>query len=232
MVIGATTAQDDLSWLLDLLPSAADDVALDKLLHASSAGITDDTLLLAEAFDTADAWEDFSSSTGTMQVADGAYEIFNSRQNTILWGQNASNYRNVAIQVDTRQLSTAADNGYGVLCRASTSPNDLDAYYFLISGQGYYTIFAIHNRAFVSLHEWTFADVINIGKDVENHIVAVCHDDYLSLYVNNTLLAEVNDDRMTGGAVGMGAIIYQADSDVRVAFDNLEIWSLHRRDDN
>ena len=218
--------EGDLAWVLDLLPTAADSAPVPKLLASAPAPLVADELLLREDFAAVNAWENFSGVEQRAVVNNGRYEVFSQSEDQYMWGQGFATYRNVAVMVETEQISSEINNGYGLVCRATEDTTNADGYYFFISGDGYYTIFARVDDTQETLKEWTISDLVNQGQGAQNRIMAVCHQDYLALYVNDVLVAEATDTRLTEGALSLAAIIYEPDSDVDIRFDNLVVYGI------
>lgn len=109
-----------------------------------------------------------------------------------------------------------------MLCRASAN-NDGDGYYFLISGDGYYSIRRGATERVDGLIDWAQTDVVNQNRGL-NRIRAVCIGDYLALYVNGQFLAETRNSRYTRGYAGLTAAVVDGGA-VDIAFDDLSIWS-------
>jgi hypothetical protein len=132
-------------------------------------------------------------------------------------------YPDAVIQIETNQNSEEANNYYGLTCR--NDPNVMRGYYFLIAGDGYYTITKKTEAegSWEPLVDWAESSVINQGQD-SNQITAVCTGDYLALYVNGELLAEANDADFTDGFTGITVGAYEDKSLTDVSFDNLVIW--------
>ncbi|MBK8029721.1 MAG: hypothetical protein IPK17_09460 [Chloroflexi bacterium] len=116
-------------------------------------------------------------------------------------GLNAERHTDVVIEVETTQLSDDRNNAYGVLCRASTS-NDGDGYYFLISGDGYFSIRRGATERVDGLIDWTQTNVVNQDRGI-NRIRAVCIGDYLALQVNGQFIADTHDTRYAEGYAGL-----------------------------
>ena len=109
-----------------------------------------------------------------------------------------------------------------MLCRASAN-NDGDGYYFLISGDGYYSIRRGATERVDGLIDWTQTDVVNQNRGI-NRIRAVCIGDYLALYVNGQFIADTHDTRYTDGYTGLTAAVAE-DGAVDITFDDLTIWA-------
>lgn len=178
---------------------------------------------LREGFDQSYAWEQYTDAARGIQlgVEDGVYAA-RIAQPGIIWGLNAQQHTDVVIQVDTEQRSDALDNGYGLMCRATESNNG-DGYYFLISGDGAFTIRRGMTDTFETLIAWTPHDAIQQGRAI-NRIRAVCIGDYLALYANGQFLGETRDRRYTHGYAGLVVAATQAGAS-DVSFDALTIWA-------
>lgn len=155
------------------------------------------------------------------RVEDGAYRA-RSQQQGFIAGLNGQRHTNVVIEVETTQLSDAINNAYGVMCRASGN-NDGDGYYFLISGDGYFSVRRGMTERVDGLVDWTTTSAVNQFRGI-NRIRAVCIDDYLALYVNGQFLAEARDSRYTDGYAGLTAAVVRGGT-VDIAFDDLTIWA-------
>ena len=94
--------------------------------------------LLEEGFSEATAWENFTAEDVILQVSDGVYRA-RTGPGGYTWGLNDTEHTDVVIEVEADQTSVYENNAYGVMCRADTSNNG-DGYYFLVSGDGFYSI--------------------------------------------------------------------------------------------
>lgn len=179
--------------------------------------------LLHEEFEQAYAWRSrLGEAYGIdFRVEAGVYRA-RSAQAGFVSGLNAAQHTDVVIEVETTQLSDFRDNAYGVLCRASPN-NDGDGYYFLISGDGYFSIRRGVTERVEGLVDWTQTGVVNQNRGI-NRIRAACIGDYLALYVNDQFIAEARDARYREGYAGLTAAV-AAGGTIDIAFDDLTIWS-------
>ncbi len=188
--------------------------------NSSSQEPTLGKVLLNEGFNEPGAWETFTGGNANLQVLDGVYRITTASEGYI-WGLNEQAHNDVVIEVETNQLSAHENNAYGVMCRADTSNNG-DGYYFMISGDRFYTIAKGEGPEVRPLVDWTKSNTINGGR-ARNTIRAVCIGNYLALYVNGKLLAQTNDNTYTSGYTGLSATAFEGgNSDI--TFDNMTIW--------
>ncbi len=177
-------------------------------------------LLLDEDFSAAFDWDERTSGAVEIGIADDAYRI-RADVNQYVRGFNATTYENIVIEVETLQRTADEDNAYGVVCRASAGEDNASGYYFLIGGDGSYSIRKGRDDI-DALVSWARSDVINRGAG-SNTIRAVCMGDYLALYVNGEFIADAHDNTYRGGFVGFVAAAAEG-TIVEIAFDNLRIW--------
>ncbi|MBZ0286880.1 MAG: hypothetical protein K8I30_04650, partial [Anaerolineae bacterium] len=201
---------------------APDTDAVNDLLSAGSQTVTLGDVLMNEAFDNNQDWPEWDDDGTSAFLRKGVYYM-TVDGNFYSWQLSPDSYQDVVIQVEAEPVSKSASNEYGLTCRSATSTGT--GYYFLISGDGYYTILKLSDPddGRQELVEWNTSDFINQGRD-SNTITAVCVGDYLALYANGHLLAETTDDEFPEGYAGLTLGGYEDDATTEVAFDNLAIW--------
>lgn len=172
-------------------------------------------------FDQPHEWEFYRDTAQGIffGIEDGAYWA-RLEQGGIAWTLNGTPHTDVLIEVNTLQYSTERDNGYGVVCRGSAS-NTGDGYYFLISGDGAYTIRRGATGTIDPLIAWTTHSAI--GQDANpNQMRVACVGDYLALWVNGEFIADIHDNRYSSGFAGITAVA-PLGTPVEVRFDNYVI---------
>ncbi|MBW4439561.1 MAG: DUF1080 domain-containing protein [Pleurocapsa minor GSE-CHR-MK-17-07R] len=187
-----------------------------------SLTIAQGELLDAVDFDASYEWENYANVEQgvNFRVEDGAYRA-EARDRGFTWVLNSTAHTDVVIQVDAQQVSTFRNNAYGLMCRAAPTNNG-DGYYFLISGDGYYTIRRGATDEVPPLIPWTRTDAVQQDQAI-NRIRIACVGEYLSLTVNGQFVAETTDDRYHRGFAGLSAAVV-ADGDADIRFDELRIW--------
>ena len=78
-------------------------------------------------------------------------------------------------------------------------------------------------ETWTNLHGWTESAFINQDNST-NHLKVVCQGSQIEVYANGHHLATVTDDSFAEGYVGV--IVDTYEPDVRVAFDNIKVYSL------
>lgn len=178
--------------------------------------------LMQEDFSSSFAWEEYVNLEQKVdfQLEDGMYRA-RAWDGGFMWAIKLPAHTDVVIEVETTQLSDYGNVAYGVMCRAAPT-NNSDGYYFLIGGDGYYTIRRGSTDHIGALIPFTYSNTIRRGRSV-NRIRAVCIGDYLALYVNGEFVAETRDDYFSRGYTGLAAGVVEG-GDVDVAFDDLTVW--------
>ncbi|MCC6805432.1 MAG: hypothetical protein IT319_21310 [Anaerolineae bacterium] len=181
-----------------------------------------DVILQAD-FSQPTQWESYVNADQNVnfRIEDGAYRA-QAWDGGFMWTIHEPMVSDVVIEVEATQLSEYRNNAYGVMCRASPSANG-NGYYFLISGDGQYTIRRGAVDEVRALIPFTASDAIRQDRGI-NRIRAVCIGTYLALYVNDTFVAETRDDYYRQGYTGLTAAVVD-DGDVDIAFDDLKVWS-------
>lgn len=170
--------------------------------------------------DPASGWSVFSDSDGSNDYESGGYRIFVNKPNWYFWSNPGVNYTDVVIEVDATKVTGPEENDFGVICRYQDENN----FYLLVLGSdGYYGISKVINgeEQLVGMEELQLNDmVIKPGDGATNHIKAECAGERLTLLANGQVLADVRDQDLKSGDIGLIAGTYD-DPGVDILFDNL-----------
>lgn len=187
-----------------------------------SVGFTYLDLVYSDEFDGGGNWTSYDGGDKLkMAVEDGGYRIWLAARQYV-WAQLPYTFDDVVIEAEVRQLSDFNHNAYGIACRLDPA-NKGRGYYFLIGGDGYYSIRWSNGRSLDEIVSAKPSGVINQGSS-RNRIKAICVSDYLALWINGQFVAEAWDSRANAGAVGLSAVMNYTGKTVEVAFDDLKIW--------
>lgn len=175
-----------------------------------------------DPFDSVGSWRTYDGGDDLwMNVEAGVYRIdLSTRQ--IVWTQSTIQHEDVIIEATVTQRSDYDYNAFGVACRLDPA-NSGRGYYFLISGDGHYTIRWNNGRSLDDIIQATPSDVIKRGQ-ATNTIRAICIDDYLALWINDEFVAEARDNRASQGVVGLSGVMNYDNRDLIVEFDDLKVW--------
>lgn len=167
--------------------------------------------------DPASGWGASSHETYVRGYQQGRYLIQIDVPRWFVWATGGRHYDDVEIEVTARS-EDVADNHYGVFCRY----NEGQFYYFAISTDGYYAIFL--RTADGDLLPLTGLAMLRsplIRTDgTDNRLLAVCSGESLSFYINGEQAAQITDDTLRRGDVGMAAGTLGQGGTI-VWFDNL-----------
>lgn len=176
-------------------------------------------VLLDAAFSRPFEWDNREQGGVRVGVEGDTYRIV-ADVSSYVRGYHAARHDDVVIDVGVTQLSTGAVNAYGVVCRGSSDPTSANGYYFLISGDGAFSIRRGRQGDLQPIVHWSRSTVINRGGF--NRLRVVCVEDYLALWVNGELVAQARDDVYRAGRVGFAATARDGDV-IDVVFANLII---------
>jgi len=118
-------------------------------------------------------------------------------------------------RVDARRLSGPADSDYGLVFRHT----GFSYYYFQVSDSGQYALYR-YDDGWTLLVDWTASAAIR--PDEVNQLAVLAEGPRFTLFVNDQMLTEVEDDRLPSGSVGVAIQIYDGDENAVFEFDNFE----------
>jgi len=121
-------------------------------------------------------------------------------------------------EVDVQVLPDSDTSLFGIICNI----NDKDFYALEVTSAGLFAIDRHTASGWIALYPWEFSDQINQGAS-QNHIAADCSGGTLRLYVNDSLLAEVEDDELTSGKLGLIAGTWGSEN-TDILFDNFYVY--------
>lgn len=164
--------------------------------------------------------EDGGLTTISWNVREGKY-IWEARAHDsfIYWTRpEIQPLRDFHIDVETRQVSGAADGQSGLIFRQSDSQN---YYLFRISHDQYYALHRSTPDDWVTIIDWTPSNVINPSES--NRVSVTVVDAMILLFVNDQLLGEAYDDRLQSGRAGLAIGLSNPGDQIAIEFDNFEI---------
>lgn len=184
------------------------------------APLPERTLFQDDFSRTNTGWTRVTAPKGESNYADGMYRIFVNDANIDIWSLAGRDLADVRIEVDAYKVGGERDNRFGIICRA-ISPSTF--YTLIISSDGYYGIGIIDGQDYrlIGMDALQPTDAINQGSAL-NHLRADCVGNTLTLYVNGIKLAEVQDDQLPSGDVGLIAGTYGTPG-VDIRFDNFTV---------
>jgi hypothetical protein len=170
--------------------------------------------------DPASGWDRVSEPTGETNYAGATYRIWVNEPYTDLLANPGLQFKDVRIEVEAT-AGGPANNVFGVICRSNPAGDQY--YFFAISSDGYYGIGKVNgsDQQLLSAEKLMPSDAIR-QKKLTNLLRAECVGSRLTFYVNDQLLAEVQDSAYTNGDIGLTAGSFD-EPDVDLHFDNLMV---------
>jgi hypothetical protein len=171
--------------------------------------------------DPASGWPGISIEEGYGDYAGGGYRMVIDSPDYNFWAVPGTDFTAVRVDVDVIKLQGPDENRMGVICRYVDAQN---FYYFTISADGYYAIGKVKDGGNVLLGQDMMLTHPAIRTGVlPNHLRADCIGDYLTLYVNDQLIASTQDSDFTAGDVGLITGSFDK-TGVDVLFDNFVVY--------
>lgn len=221
----------DLQVYLALVPDAGDreivEELLDELAFETRFFASDlDGRLYAQDFEdpSAGGWYGNGEGLGFAYHDEGGFRITIPASDTGVWAYNTYWVSDMRLETDVKLLGGSEDNMFGVLCRFQDNNN---FYALVISSDGFYGIGkrvdgGALEPAGGGLGQLRYSSVIKTGSAV-NHISTECVGETLRLWVNGSLLLELNDPSIVSGMSGVFVYLYSGNT-TDVLFDNFEIY--------
>jgi len=197
----------------------------DQSSDAASVAVdgTEDEFILAYEDDFSNpssGWDDAFDRYTTKQYGNNKYYVEITTSNLVAWGLANRKVADFRIQVHAAQEEGPNNNGYGILFRFQDRDN---FYRFDISGDGFFLLSKFYNGEWVTLVPWTASSAVNVGQ-ATNLLTVEAVGSQISVYANDTLLAEVEDDALTEGSFGFFASTF-SEPNLTVSFDDILVWT-------
>ncbi|MBN1249112.1 MAG: hypothetical protein JXC32_15745 [Anaerolineae bacterium] len=168
--------------------------------------------------DPASGWGAASHETYVRGYQQGRYLFQIDVPQWYVWATSGRSFEDVELSAVVRAAGQT-DNHYGLVCRY----DEEQFYYFAISADGYYGIFRMDEDGellpLTGTAMFRSAAIHTDGTD--NRLTASCRETELSFFVNGALIAEVQDDVLAQGDVGMATGTVSAGG-TSVWFDDFE----------
>lgn len=169
--------------------------------------------------DPASGWDQVKAASGETGYQAGVYRIWVNEPYLDLWTNPGLEFGDVRLEVEAKKVAGPDDNLFGLICRSNEAGDQY--YYFVISSDGYYGIGKVsgQDQKLLSAEKMMPSDAIQPGGRV-NRLRADCIGARMAFYVNDQLLAEVQDAEYPRGDVGLTAGTFEQ-AGVDIHFDNL-----------
>lgn len=122
------------------------------------------------------------------------------------------------LAVDVQQIKSPMGAGQGVVFRDS---GETGYYYFKLSEQDQYSVKIHYSDAWETLIPWTTSSAILPGQ--LNRIAVVAQGRELAFFINDRFVADITDERILSGDVGLAVGLSDAGQEAAWEFDNFEL---------
>ena len=192
-------------------------VLLGRFSEPSISDLNSNILFKDDFSEPSSGWDRVNRANGITDYVDGAYRIFVNTPSYDIWANPGLGFSDTIIEVEAEKVAGPEDNDFGIICRYQGPQN---YYSFLISSDGYYGIVKVVDgqQELIDEHTMAYSEVIRKGE-ASNKLNVKCIGNRLSLSVNGSLLAEVNDTAFTSGDVGLIAGTFDI-AGTDIYFDN------------
>ncbi len=166
-------------------------------------------------------WSTWSDDRGTVNYENGGMRILVNEPNALHWTNPGLTFQDVQIEVDATKQGGPDENDFGIICRHQDEQN---MYFFVVSSDGYYGIGKLKDgqEMLIGMDKFGFDNEAIKPGQATNHLRVDCIGSKLTLYVNDKMLAEVEDSDFPIGDVGLLAGSYDTPG-VDILFDNFVV---------
>lgn len=178
------------------------------------------SLLFQDDFSTTESgWARLKNDGGIMDYDGSGYRILVTQSNSNVWSTQARDFRDSRIEVDAGKLGGPDSNRMGLICRADAGRH----YFFIVGSDGYYGlgIFTNGTAALLGQAAMQQSQAIITGTAV-NHLRLDCGGSALSGYINGVPVAQVQDQTLEHGEVGILAGTFN-EPGADIVFDNFVV---------
>jgi len=154
-----------------------------------------------------------------MDYDGSGYRILVTARESNVWSTPHREFSDTRVEVDAGKLGGPDANRIGLICRADGDSH----YFFIIGSDGYYGlgIFTGGRAALLGQANMQASAAIIMGTAI-NHLRLDCSGNALSGYVNGVQVAQVQDQTLTHGEVGILAGTFD-EPGADIVFDNFVV---------
>lgn len=181
-------------------------------------------VLLSDDFSSV-TWGTGTDAESSVEYANDALQFIVFRTNYFVWSTpNDENYGNVHAEVTALNNSTDSTTAFGVICHMQVT--DV-SYYFAVTPAGQYAIgrsqLASDDLFLTNNDQWANSDLIPVNESSYRVGADCASNGTLTLYVNGTQIATVNDTTYTSGNVALFVWSGEEPSGANISFDDFQL---------
>jgi hypothetical protein len=169
------------------------------------------------------AWSMDAEEGVTHTYARRALHITVDRDDWVSWSKNQEiDTADFVAEVDAGYVAGPIGAEYGLVFRYV---DDQNLYLYVISSDGYYSLFRRLDGQWEALVPWTQESTLNIGDGALNRLGVLAEGPVITLYVNDGVLTTIEDDAIVSGRIGLAAGTFD-EPGLEVFFDNFSFWEI------
>lgn len=171
------------------------------------------------------AWSLDSNEDVTYTLASRELSVKVNRANWMGWSLN-NDLRpgDMLLEADVTLADGPENSEFGLIFRYQDNVN---FYFFALSplDPGSFSLWKNVAGDWTKLVDWSNSTALNTGKDAINRLAVLAEGPTITLLINETAVAQVDDETFTGGQVGLAAGTFD-EPGAEVIFDNVDLWVL------
>lgn len=198
----------------------------EKIVEATVSEIPDWPVYFSDTFDkVGSGWpigtDRGSYATSLQRFIHGTYQWNVQAHQSVHWYACPSmrNVSDFVVTVNAQQLDGSEEAHYGVVFRR----NDDGYYSFLVNQTGHYRLARWDHDEWTTLIDETWSHAIHRGA--VNQITIVGHGVHFTFYINDTRVAEAEDDQFPTGQIGVAIELNQEGDQATFAFHDFVVWA-------
>lgn len=172
-------------------------------------------------------WPFYTDEHVKMQYAEGRLSMTaltaNRRDPWDSWMVHPSSLTDFYVEVTAAPGQCSGLDRYGLLARAIPETNQ--TYLFGLSCDGKYSLRFWDGQKIAMLKEWTFHPSIQKGPGSQNVLGLLAVGSQISVFANDTLLVQVEDETLASGAIGLFVGAVMTDN-FQVDISRVAYWEL------
>ncbi|HUW12964.1 MAG TPA: serine/threonine-protein kinase [Anaerolineae bacterium] len=160
--------------------------------------------------------------SGNRRIAEGTYIWEAEAKQGFAWWSESGNepITDFALDVVAGQPSGSSSGSYGVMFRHDEADNH---YVFRIRDSGEYRVSLVQDGEWINLTDWTPTSLIYAGDP--NMLSVGAEGPVFKFWINNELVAEISDETLPSGDVGLVIGLGQAGDAGRFEFDDFVLFT-------
>ena len=162
--------------------------------------------------------EQYGSSNIAIRNGKLAFEVESIKDCWFWWFPDLPVFSDFDVSMDIQRTEGSTTGDYGMVVRLDGDQNSF--YYFAINDANQeYAFFLYQFEGWTKIHDWDSNKVIKTGGI--NRIEVKATGSHFVFIINESVVGEANNARLSSGQVGILAKLYDPNDKINVEYDNL-----------